>query len=143
VPSFNLTITRTNDPVLPKTCSLSVSMDSTKKGWKYPELWEGYPKNVTADVKGQPLLAAAMIIPPLAPGESISRQMWLTKPAIWFESWRAELYWHYYKNLLNTDYSEAWALLTAGAELTFRVQSNCAKPSQQGPYVLPKSAYES
>ena len=142
-PSFNLTITRTNDPVLPKTCSLSVSMDSTKKGWKYPELWEGYPKNVTADVKGQPLLAAAMIIPPLAPGESISRQMWLTKPAIWFESWRAELYWHYYKNLLNTDYSEAWALLTAGAELTFRVQSNCAKPSQQGPYVLPKSAYES
>jgi len=141
-PSFSLTITRTNDPALPKTCSLGVSMYSTQKGWTFPELHEGYPKNVTADVSGQPLLAAAMIIPPLAPGESISRQMWLTKPAIWFESWRAEMYFHYYKALLNTDYSEAWALLYAGAELTFHVQSNCAKPSQQGPYVLPKSAYE-
>ncbi len=140
-PSFSLTITRTSDPVLPKTCSLGVSMSSTQKGWTFPELHEGYPKNVTADVSGQPLLAAAMIIPPLAPGESITRQMWLTKPAIWFESWRAEMYFHYYKALLNTDYSEAWALLYAGAELTFHVGSNCAKPSQQGPYVLPKSAY--
>ena len=143
-PAFSLAITRTSDPVLPNTCSFSVSMESTKKGWKFPELWNGYPKNVTADVSGKPLASAGMVIPPLAPGESISRKVWLTQPTSWFESQRAMWYWQYYE-ALNVDlvqFSRAWVLLTGGAELTFGVNSNCAKPSQQGPYVLPKSAYD-
>ena len=144
-PAFNLTITRTSDPVLPKTCSLWTSMKSTKKGWTFPELWNGYPKNVTSDVSGVPLTGAGMIIPPMAPGKSITRKLWLSQPTIWFESQRSEWYWKYYQ-ALNTDlaqFSRAWVLLTGGSELTFGVGSNCAKASEQGPVVLAKSAYDS
>lgn len=143
-PTFTVTVTRTNDPVLPKTCSLWAWMESTKKGWKFPELWYGYPKDVTADVSGRPLASAAIVIPPLAPGESITRTLWLSQPTKWFESLRSEWYWKYLK-ALNTDLienSRAWVLLTAGSELTFGVESNCAKPSKQGPVVLAKGAYD-
>ena len=144
-PSFNLTITRTSDPKLPKACSLSVWMKSTKKGWTYPYLKfpGGYPKEATADVSGQPLGGTSMLIPPLAPGESMTRQLWLTTPTVWFESPQARDYWMYYQSMLNVKgFTRSWALLTQGAELTFGIESNCAKSSEQGPYVLPKSAYE-
>jgi hypothetical protein len=142
-PTFSLKITRTNEPGLPKTCSVSASMKSFRNGWTFPELHQGYPKQITADVSGQPLLGSSTLIPPLQAGQSIERQLWLTKPFKWFESWRAELYWNYYMGMLNTNFpGRGWVLLTAGAELTFSVNSNCAKPSQQGPYVLPASAYD-
>ena len=75
------------------------------------------------------------------PGESISRQLWLTTPRKWFESQRAEWYWYYHQNVGSLPgFTRAWALLTFGAELTFQVTSNCAKTSEQGPYVLPKDS---
>jgi hypothetical protein len=140
-PSFDITITRTSDPQLPSQCSLSVSMESVKKNWKFPELWQGVPKETTADISGEPFWRSSIVIPPLQPGESISRQVWLTKPRIWFESQRAEWYWHYYENMGSVPgFTRSWALLTFGAELTFGVQSNCAMSSEQGPYVLPKDS---
>jgi hypothetical protein len=142
-PAFEMTITRTSDPVLPSTCTATASMQSLLKGWKFPELHQGYPKTITADVKGEPLLASSFVIPPLEPGESIKRTAWLVHPRLkWFESWRAELYWNYYEAMLNVpNFTRAWVLLTHGAELTFQVNSNCAKPSQQGPHVMTEFAW--
>ena len=145
-PRFDLTITRTSDPYLPKTCSLSVWMESTRKGWTYPYLaynqdGGGYPTEFTADVSGRPLQGTSMLIPPLAPGESMTRQLWLTTPTIWFEAGAAEEYWKYYQPMAKVK-TRSWVLLTEGSELTFGVESNCAKPSEQGPFVLPKGAYQ-
>jgi hypothetical protein len=115
-------------------------MESLKKNWTFPELHQGYPKPVTADVSGEPFLRTSMIVKPLAPGQSMTRQLWLTQPRTWFESLRAQWYWHYFEAMPD-DYSRAWVLLTGGSELTFGVDSNCAPSSEQGPYVLPASAY--
>jgi hypothetical protein len=95
-------------------------------------------KSTTADVKGEPLLATSFLLAPLQPGESVKRTLWLVHPRLkWFESWRAELYWNYAQSMLYVqDFTRAWVLLTHGAELTFHVSSNCAKPSQQGPHIM-------
>jgi hypothetical protein len=137
-PEFEMTITRTADPVLPKTCTVTASMASLVKGWKFPELHQGVVKSTTADVKGEPLLATSFLLAPLQPGESVKRTLWLVHPRLkWFESWRAELYWNYAQSMLYVqDFTRAWVLLTHGAELTFHVSSNCAKPSQQGPHIM-------
>ncbi|HEY7599653.1 MAG TPA: hypothetical protein VH741_06985, partial [Candidatus Limnocylindrales bacterium] len=139
-PSFTLTLTRTSEPGLPTNCHLSVHMKSSKKSWTFPELHQGVVKQTTADVAGAPFVPNGMVIKPLAAGESMTRTLWLTESYTWFESWRAELYWHYHEALPNAN--RAWALLTAGSELTFGVQGNCFKPSEKGPYVLPASAID-
>jgi hypothetical protein len=115
-------------------------MKSSKKSWTFPELHQGVVKQTTADVAGAPFVPNGMVIKPLAAGESMTRTLWLTESYTWFESWRAELYWHYHEALPNAN--RAWALLTAGSELTFSVQGNCFKPSEKGPYVLPASAID-
>jgi hypothetical protein len=118
-------------------------MSSLVEDWKFPELHQGVVKNVTADVTGEPFLATSFTVPALKPGETYKRTVWLTQPRLrWFESWRAELYWNYAQNLLNVaDFTRAWVLLLQGAELNFHVTSNCAKPSDQGPYVMTQSAW--
>jgi hypothetical protein len=140
-PAFHLTITRSTDPGLPKTCSVSVYMESTKKGWTFPELHQGFKKDVTADVTGEPFLRTSMLIEPMQPGESMQRSLWLTQTRIWFESQRAQWYWHYLEAMPD-DFSRAWVLLTGGSALTFGIQSNCAQPSEQGPLVLPSNAFD-
>jgi hypothetical protein len=142
-PAFQMTVTRTADPVLPASCTVQAAAQSKKKAWTFPELHQGYPKQITADVSGQPLLSSSFVLPPLETGETMSHTLYAGQPVKWFESQRAEMYWNYYEAMLNvTSFTRAWVLLTHGAELTFHVNSNCAKPSQQGPYVMTESAWD-
>jgi hypothetical protein len=143
-PAFDLTITRTSDPVLPNKCYVAASMESLVKGWKFPELQAGKVKSAVADVKGQPFLSASIGIPALSPGESIERTLWLVHPRLrWFESGKAQLYWDYAEAMLNvSNFTRSWVLLTPGAELTFEVWSNCAKPSKKGPHILTAGAWQ-
>lgn len=142
-PEFVMTIERTSDPVLPNVCTLAGYMESARSNWtwkepaKYPLTAAGMATiQVTGDVKGEPFLPASLVIPPLAPGEAITRQLWLTEPTQWWETIKArDVYFgQTYKP------PHTWVLLNMGNELTFRLTGNCSKPAQQGPFVLPHSA---
>lgn len=138
VPTVTMTLTRTSDPKLPSQCTASARMVSTKPNHSWPELVGGYPKTATGTVSGQPFLAEGFTVPPMDPGETLTRTVWLAEPATWHESQAAWMYWYYYEALAKPN--RAWVLLTAGAELTFEVGGNCMPTSQKGPHVLTQSA---
>jgi len=137
-PTLTITATRTDDPVQPKVCQVAGGMTSTVHGWKWPALVAGKTVSATGDVKGSPFQAAAVLLPQLSPGESVTRTLWLDDWKPWFESKDSYEYWYYAQGLANPN--RAWVLLQQGAELTFTVSSNCAPTSSVGPVVLPTSA---
>jgi hypothetical protein len=143
-PSVKFTVTRTSDPYVPDECTLSVSLDSVVKDWTFTELQydqqtrSSWPTDVTRDVSGSPFLPATATIPKLAPGESYTGQVWLTRTSGWYESMDAYMYWHYYESLATVDRS--WVLLNQGARVTYHVTSNCT-PSVQETDVLPSAGY--
>lgn len=138
VPSATLTITRTNDLPVPTQCSATVAMESVKKDHTWLELIAGWPKEASGTVSGQPFLPETFTIPPMEPGETMTRTVWLADPATWFESSDSWEYWYYYYGIANPN--RAWVLLTAGSELTFEVSGNCMPSSTKGPHVLTQSA---
>jgi hypothetical protein len=140
-PSVTYTVKRTADPVLPSTCHMAVSLSSTVHDWHWEELIAGYPKTAYGDVTGSPFLAATAPIPPLAPGETFTRQVWLTDPAKWTESQDAWEYWYYYKGLADSLINRSFVLLQKGAELTFKVSGNCT-PVATHSYVLTENGYD-
>jgi hypothetical protein len=113
-------------------------MASTLHDWKWPALVAGKTVTATGDVKGSPLAPASVLLPQLAPGESVTRTLWLDDWMTWFESMDSYEYWYYAQALANPN--RAWVLLQQGAELTFTVSSNCGPSSSVGPIVLPASA---
>ena len=137
-PTVTMTLTRTSDPVLPSHCTATASMTSTKTDHTWQELIAGWPKTAKGTVSGQPFLSESFLIPPMEPGESTTRTVWLSDPATWFESQDAWEYWHYYEAIAYPN--RAWVLLTAGSSLTFEVSGNCMPASEQGPHVLTESA---
>jgi hypothetical protein len=140
VPSVTMTITRTEDLPVPSECTASVSMVSMKEDHTWQELIAGWPKSASGTVSGQPFLAETFVIPLMEPHETMTRTIWLSDPATWFESMDSYEYWHYYEALANAN--RAWVLLTAGSELTFKVSGNCMPTSEQGPHVLTQSAID-
>ncbi len=137
-PSVTFTATRTSDPVQPATCWVGAAMSSTLHDWEWPELVAGHTETGSGDIKGSPLLPEAVALPPLKPGESVTRTLWLDDYATWFESGDSYEYWYYAKALEHPN--RAWALLQQGAQLTFTVSSNCGPTSSIGPVTLQKSA---
>ncbi len=140
-PSVTYTVTRTGDPVLPSACTTTASLQSTVHDWHWPELVEGYPVTATGDVTGPPFLAASAPIPQLQPGETFSRQVWLTQPSHWTESQDAWEYWYYYEGLGDPLINRTWVLLQKGAELTFQVAGNCT-PTVKQTFTLTEAAYD-
>jgi hypothetical protein len=141
VPSATLTLTRTDDLPLPSECTATVSMESVKKDHTWDELIAGWPKKASGTVSGQPFLAESFTIPPMEPGDTMTRTVWLSDPATWFESTDSWEYWHYYEAIASPN--RAWVLLTEGSELTFEVSGNCMPSSEKGPHVLTESAIDS
>jgi hypothetical protein len=139
-PTVTLTIERTNDPVLPNECTATASMISTKTNHTWQELIAGWPKTDTGTVSGQPFLPETFTIPPMEPGESTTRTVWLSDPATWFESQDAWEYAHYYNAIAYPNH--AYQLLTEGSSLMFKLTSNCFADAQQGPHVLVESAID-
>lgn len=137
-PTLTITATRTNDPVQPKVCYVAGEMSSELAGWEWDELIAGKVVKASGDVKGMPLMPASVTLPQLAPGESVTRTLWLGSYRTWFESKDSFEFWYYAQGLGNPN--RAWVLLQQGAQLTFRVSSNCAATSSVGPVTLPKSA---
>jgi len=138
VPTVTMTLTRTAALPVPHECTATARMTSTKSNHSWPELSGGYPKTATGTVSGQPFLAESFTIPPMEPGETLTRTAWLADPATWHESQAAWKYWYYYEALAKPN--RAWVLLQAGSELTFEISSNCFQTSTQGPHVLTQSA---
>ncbi len=134
-PTLTITATRTDDPVQPEVCSISGSLSSALADWQWEELVAGKVVTAHGDVKGTPLVPATVTLPQLAPGESVTRTLWLDDYATWFESKDSFEYWHYQMALANPN--RAWVLLQQGAQLTFSVSSNCAPTSSVGPVTLP------
>ncbi|MFN8519464.1 MAG: hypothetical protein U0667_08770 [Chloroflexota bacterium] len=142
-PSVTVTLVRTTDPNVPKVCTLGASIASSLADWTWPELLfhpdgQGYPATASGTVSGSPLQTTYLTLPPMQPGETLTRTLWLTTPTTWFESQASFKYWYYYQALGQPNRS--WVLLTQGAELTFSVTSNCATGSSQGPFTLTTSA---
>ncbi len=143
-PSVTFTATRTSDPVLPSQCSVSASIGSVVEDWTWPELIYSktlgslVPSEGTGTVSGSPFLPAGAPIPPLEPGQSFSRQVWLTQPVQdWTESQAAWKYWHYDEGLQTAN--RAWVLLQKDAQLTFELSGNCT-PTVSQSYVLTQAA---
>lgn len=137
-PTLTITATRTNDPVQPKVCAVTGAMTSELAGWEWPELVAGKVVSASGTVKGTPLLGQTVALPQLAPGESVTRTVYLSDSTTWFESKDSFEYWYYAKALAYPN--RAWVLLQQGAQLTFTVSSNCAPTSSVGPVTLPASA---
>ena len=148
-PSVTFTATRTTSELVPVLggCKVSFSITSHLANWSWDELTFDdqlgslVPTTGTGDVVGSPFLPAAAPLPQLQPGESYTRQLWLTEPQnSWTETNAAYKYWHNYEGLETPN--RAWVLLQKGAELTYNVGGNCS-PSVSQTHVLTKSAYDS
>jgi hypothetical protein len=136
-----MTLTRTEDLPLPFECTATVSMSSTVEHHDWDELVGGKLVKVEdGTVKGEPFLPESFTIPPMEPGETMTRTVWLSDPAIYHESPAAYKYWTYYEALANSN--RAWVLLTEGSQLTFEVRGNCMPASEQGPHLLVESAID-
>jgi hypothetical protein len=130
-PHFAVTLTRTNAPIPAGTvCQISGSMVSTVANWQWAEYqWtNGVAKTVgkSGPVSGEPFLDNSIEFPVLAPGESYSFEVWMSKPATWFEpdGWND----HYAQQYAewNGQFNHAWVLLQKGAQVTGKLTSNCA-----------------
>lgn len=140
VPTVTMTLTRTSALPVPHQCTAAARMISTKADHSWTELVGGYPKAATGTVTGEPFLAESFVIPPMEPGETMTRTVWLADPAVWFESQASWKYWYYYNAVAKPN--RAWVLLQAGSELAFEISGNCFQTSTKGPHVLTQSAID-
>jgi hypothetical protein len=135
-PHFKVTLTRTNLPVpADVACTLSARMTSTVKGWKWGEApvgWNGGNKSIlvkTGDVSGEPFMSVSQSIAPLAPGQSATYDLWLTKANVWFEpdnkNWKVKQYYNWYGS-----FNHAWVLLQKGATVTGEISGNCVSAKE-------------
>lgn len=112
---FAVTLTRLNVPFpTDKTCRVSASMSSSIfTTWTEVT---GYNKwgDVSGTVTGQPFAPAGVTFPHLEPGQSATRDIWLTERNVWFESNAAKTYYLWNNAAAN----EAYRLLLPGAQLT-------------------------
>lgn len=137
VPTVTMTLTRTSALPLPSVCTATATMTSVLKNHSWQEVGAGHMVTKTGTVSGQPFLGESFTIPPLQPGESITRTVWLAHPGVFFESYKMQEYQFYLDSPI---WNRAWVLLQAGVELTFGVGGNCMPSSTQGPIVLTQAA---
>lgn len=145
-PHFSVTLTRTNAP-LPATvsCKVTAHMTSDVASWSWLEYqWSGGdPTTVkkSGAVNGEPFLQASVGFAHLDPGASTTFEVWMTKPATWFEpdGWND----HYAEQyaLWNGEHNHAWVLLQKGATVKAKLTSNCA-PTAAGTQVLTGNAWQ-
>ncbi len=145
-PHFSVTMTRTNAPLPANvSCKVTGHMSSTVTGWSWLEYkWVGGdPTTVqkSGTVSGEPFLSNSVGFATLQPGESTSFEVWMTKPATWFEpdGWND----HYAQQYAewNGQFNHAWALLQKGASVTGSLSSNCA-PGGSGTETLSGNAWQ-
>lgn len=134
-PHFEITLTRTGMPLPPDvTCTMHARMTSqfgdgvNEWDWLEYEWTGGNPKVVKKGpqvVTGEPFVSTKQSIPLLAPGQSITFEMWLTKRSIWFEpdGWN-DYYAEQYAEW-NGSNNHAWVLLQPGATVKGELTSNC------------------
>jgi hypothetical protein len=139
-PSITITATRVSDEPVPVACYLTASMESTLTNHEWREMvqvdgkWTELSEEGT--VSSYPLSGPSATLPDLALSESITRTIWLSDVADWWETPGAkawEVWWdggNPYFSYPGT-HSHTWLLLQAGAELTFSANSNCADSVQQ------------
>jgi cytoskeletal protein RodZ len=145
-PHFDITVTRTTEP-LPSdvVCTITAKMGSTLAGWSWLEYtWNDGQESVvqkSGTVTGDPFLAVKQEIAPLAPGQSTTYQLWLTKQNIWFEpdGWDD----HYAKQYAewHGQFNHAYVLLQQGATVKSQLSGNCTTPGSSS-QVLTGKAYE-
>jgi hypothetical protein len=131
-PHFDITVSRTNAPLPDGTaCQISGRMTSTVENWQWSEApvgWSGGNNDLvdqTGSVTGEPFMDAKQPIAALAPGESATFQLWLSKAITWFEpdgfhDEKAQEYYQWYGQ-----YNRAWVLLQEGATVVGKLSSNC------------------
>jgi len=137
---FAVTLTRLNVPFPDdKTCSASASMSSSIfTTWTEVTGMDEWGE-VSGTVSGYPFQSASTTFPHLEPGQSATRDIWLTERNVWFESTAAQIYYLWQSSSAN----EAYRLLLPGAQLTASVGSPCAPTVTTNPPVtVEKYAWE-
>ncbi len=129
-PHFDITLTRTN-AALPTgvDCTMTGSMTSTLDDWNWDE-WKwmngrGTFTTKSGTVTGEPFTRVTQDIARLAPGESVTYQLWLTKKTMWFEPDGLNDFYAKQYALGNGDINHDWVLLQKGATVVGRLAGNC------------------
>ncbi len=129
-PHFDVTLTRTNAPLPPDVaCTMTAGMTSTLGGWTWNEYkWSKGNATIVSrsgTVTGEPFTKVTQDIARLAPGQSTTYQLWLTKKSTWFEpdgfnDFYAQQYYQW-----DGELNHGWVLLQKGAAVTGSLSGNC------------------
>lgn len=136
---FAVTLTRLNVPFpADKACSVTAEMwSSIFTTWTEVTGYNTWGQ-VSGTVTGYPFLPASTKFPHLDPGQSATRDIWLTERNVWFESTAAKTYYLWQSASAN----EAYRLLLPGAQLTPSLSSWCAPTVKGPPITVEKYAWE-